>query len=112
MAHRADVDGVRVRRIDRDTRNVVRVLEPNVRPRFAGVYRLVDAIAGERAARREGVAGADPHDVRIGRGGRDRADRELVVSVEDRLERRAVVGRLPQSARPEADVEGVEMLLP
>ena len=60
VAHRGDVDDVRVLRMDEDARDVVRVAQAHVRPRLARVGRLVDAVAGVRAARLVGLAGADP----------------------------------------------------
>ena len=109
VAHRGDVHDVGIRRMDRDARDVVRVLEAHVLPRLARVRRLVDAVARIRAARREGVARADPDDVRVrGRYG-DVANRELALPVEHRLERRAVVGRLPHASGPERHVERVQV---
>ena len=50
MPHHPDVDNVRIGQVDHDARDVVRVVESHIRPRLAGIYRLVDAVAGERAA--------------------------------------------------------------
>src|SRR5207247_987065 len=40
MTHRRDVHELGIRRMDADARDVARVLEPDVRPRFSGVGRL------------------------------------------------------------------------
>jgi len=52
------------------------------------------------AARRGVFARADPHDLRVGVGHRDVADRDDRLVVENRLPADAVVHRLPQAARP------------
>ena len=111
VAHGRDVDDVGVRRVDDDPRDVLRVGEPHVLPGLAGVGRLVDAVArvGDADARR--VAGADPDDVLVGRGDGHAPDAGHVLPVEHRLERRAVVRRLPQAAVADRDVEGVEVRL-
>ena len=82
----------------------------HVRPGLAGVDGLVDAVAGVRAPGAVGLARPDPDDVRVGRGHGHIADRELRLAVEDRLEGRPVVDRLPDAAVPRPDVERVEMI--
>ena len=63
-----------------------------------------------RAPGAVGLARPDPDDVRVRRGHGDVADRELGLGVEDGLERRAVVDRLPDAAVARADVERIEVL--
>ena len=92
-------------------RHVVRFGQSHVRPRAAGVDRFVDAVAGVRAARLVGLARAHPDDVRGRRRNRHGANRRDILMVEDRLEGRAVVGRLPHAAVPGRDVERVEVLV-
>ena len=75
-------------RVDHDARDVMRVAQPHVRPRLAGILRLVDAVARVRAARAARVAGSDPDDPGIRRRDGDGADRQLVLAIEDRREGR------------------------
>src|SRR4030095_5376303 len=78
---------------------------PHVRPRRAGVGRLVDAVAGNVAvADRPRLAGAGPYDFRIRWRPRQRADPPHPLGVEHRLERFRAVGGLPDAARGGARV--------
>ena len=86
------------------------ITKAHVRPRLAGVERLVDPIAGIRAAGASRLSGADPDDRRVRRGNGDGSDRQLALTVEDRLERRAAVGRLEDAARPGREIERVEVI--
>ena len=74
MAERGDVDEVGVRRVDADRGDGQRLLEADVRPRLAGVGRLVDAVALDDVAAQLGLAHADVDDVRIRLGDGDGAD--------------------------------------
>src|SRR5215472_6376693 len=96
LTDRADVDAVRVSRIDHDPRDVPRRVETHVLPRASCVGRLVDAIA-ERVVRanQPGLTRAGPHGVVRGRRDGERADGGNVLVVEDRPPGDAGVGRLP-----------------
>ncbi len=83
--------------------------QAEMRPRLAGVGRLVDAVAGREVGPDDAAAGADVDDVRIGRRDGDRADRSGRLAIEERLPVRAVVGRAPDAAVVEADVEDVRL---
>ena len=76
---------------------------PGIGP--AAVNRLVDAVAPRRALAVVRLAGADPDEVGVALRHRDVADRHQSLALELRLERRAVVDRLPHPAVRGADVE-------
>ena len=110
MTERGDVDDVRVGRVDDDAPDVVRFRQTHVRPTLSLVGRLVDAVAPVRGARVVRLSGTEIQDARVGRGDRDRADREDVLVVEENLERDSVVGRLPQMPRGGREVVRVRLL--
>ncbi len=110
VPHHGDVDDIGVLGMDEDPGDMVRVAEAHVRPGLAGVDGLPDAVAGARAAGAIGLARSDPDDLGIGRGHGDVADRKLRLGVEDGLEGRAVVHRLPYAAVPGPDIERVKVL--
>src|SRR6185436_5301395 len=103
---RADVDGVAVGRVDGDLRDALGVLQADFGPVVAAVGGLVHAVPDGDAVARPGLAGAGPDRLRILRIDGDRADRLRARLVEDGLERRAAVDRLPDAAARRADVEG------
>ena len=84
-AERGDVDDVGILRVDDDPADVLRLAQPHVLPGLAAVGRLVDAVAPRRALAVVRFAGADPHDVRIGRVDGDVANRHRRLRVEDVL---------------------------
>src|SRR6185295_13375146 len=75
VAERAGQHDVRIARVDDDAADPPRRVEAAVRPRLAGVCRLVDAVADRDVAADERFAGAGPDDVRVRRRDRQRADR-------------------------------------
>ena len=107
MAERRDVDRVGVLRIDDDARDRLRLFQPDVGEGLAAVGRLVDAVAERRGLAVVRLAGADVDDVRVARMDGDVADRGGGVGVEHRLERHAVVLRLPHAADGVAKVDDV-----
>src|SRR5687768_15065007 len=94
-----------------DACDVMRVLETHVRPGLPRVERLVDAVAGVRAARGVGVTCPDPDDVGLRRRQSEVADRSRALAVEDRLPGGAVVCGLPDPADPARLVDRVEVIL-
>src|SRR5262249_30195793 len=84
VAEGGDVDDVRVPRVDDDAADVVRFLEAHVPPGLAAVGGPVHALAPRDAVARVGLAGADPDDVRVGRGHGDVADGGRALVLEDR----------------------------
>ena len=97
---------VRVARMDLDSPDVVRVLQPQVRPGAPRVGGAVDAVAPRRALPVVGLAGADPHHVRVGRRDGHGADRSGRFVPENVLEGDPRVLGLPHPAARDADVEG------
>ena len=103
--HDAREDDVGVRRMHEDAADAAGLVESHVRPRAAGVHRLVDAVADHVAvANRPRFAGAGPDDVRIGGRDGERADRRHRHAVGHRHPADAAVGRLPHAARRGAGV--------
>src|SRR5262249_50665052 len=105
LAGHAGVDDVRVLRVDDDPDDALGLLEPHVRPGLATVGGLVDAVADRDRVPRPGLAAADPDRLRVRRSVGDRADTLHRLLVEDRLEGRPAVERLPHAARRRADEE-------
>src|SRR5262249_34661343 len=81
------------------------LLQSDVGPVLAAVRGLVDAIADRDAVARPRFARADPDDFRVLRIDRDRADGLDGLFVEDRLESRAAIDRLPHAAAGRAYVD-------
>ena len=100
VAGRRDVQRVRVVRVDADTRDVERIVEPSIAPGGAAIAAAEDPFSPVRT-----VAGADVEHLRVGVGHRDVADRVDRHIVEDRLPGDAGVGGLPQSAGRSRGVE-------
>ena len=109
MAEHRDEEPVRILRIDVDLRDHLALAQTEMRPRLAGVGRLVHAVARREIGANDARARADVDDVRIGRRDGDRADRSGRLLVEQRLPVRAVVGRAPHAAVVEADVDDVRL---
>src|SRR5262249_41528680 len=98
LARRADVDRVRVAPIYQNLCDAFGLLQSDVGPILAAVRGFVDAVANRDAVAGPCFAGADPDDFRVLRINRDRADGLDRLFVEDRLECRAAVDRLPHAA--------------
>ena len=96
---------VGVGRVHADLRDVLRVSQADLRPRLAGIGRLVDAVARRDVAADLGLARADVDDVGVRGGDGDGTDRrtgDLIVG--DRLPGHAAVGGLPETAAGGAEV--------
>ena len=98
-----DVHDVRIGRVHDDAADRPRLLEPHRLPGEPAVGRFENA-----AARRDGVAGVlfarpRPHLRRVAGGDGQLAHRDAALIVEDRPERDAGVGRLPDPARRARD---------
>ena len=101
------VDGVGVFRMHLDAADVLRLGQAEEAPGAAAVGALEHA-----AARRDGIAGvlltgADIERVGVGRCDGHVAHRHAALVLEDRPERRAGVGGLPDTAASSRDVEGL-----
>ena len=98
MAERGNEQPIGVARIDGDVGNLLRVAQSEVRPRLAGVGRLVDAVARSKDPDGAALAAADVDDVLASEGAMAIADRTCGLLVEDRNPDAAGVGRLPHAA--------------
>ena len=107
---RRHVDGGGIARVDDDLPDVLRLLEPDALPAFAGVGRLVQPVAEVRAALARILTRAEPHHVGILRIDDDAAKRERAALVEDRREGNPAVLGLPQAAKRTGDIPDVRVL--
>jgi hypothetical protein len=110
VAEDGDEYPVRIARVDGDLWNLLSVAEAEVRPRLAGVGRLVDPVTGREVGALQPFPAADVHDVRVRRSERDRADRAGRLIVEDRDPGTSEVGGLPDTTVDDADVEDVRLI--
>ena len=110
MAERRDEQTIRVLRIDDDGTDLACLAQAEMLPARPGVGRLVDAVADREIRTLQPLAAADVDDVGIGWRDRDRADRLRRLPVEERRPRQPVIGRLPDAAVVDADVEHVRLL--
>src|SRR4029079_9167289 len=103
---RRDEHTVRVARVYEDARDLLRLLEPDVRPRRPGIGALVHAVAFGHAAAGDQVAGADVYDVAVRWRHLERADHLGVLdAVGDGPPGGTGVGGLPDAAGGRSDVE-------
>ncbi len=106
VPERRHVDEVRVARMHAHAPDVPRVAQSDVRPRRAAVRRAIDAVAVRHVPADARFAGAGVHDVAVGRGDVDRADRGgLEEAVGDVLPVGAAIRRLPHAAGAGAEIE-------
>src|SRR5262249_20718413 len=105
------IGDVRVFRVDGDAADVARLLDAEVLPGLAAVGGAIGPVAPGDAVARVALAGADPDDVRVGRGHGDGADAQGRLVVEDRRPGGAVVGRLPDAAGGRGDVHDRRVVL-
>ena len=109
VAERGDEEAVGIARVDGDVGDLLRVAQAQMRPRLAGVGRLVDAVAGREIRPVQAFAAADVDDVGVGRRDGDRADGSGRLVVEDRLPHATGVGRLPDAAVDRRHIERVRV---
>src|SRR5205823_10790820 len=95
---RRDIDRIRILRMDRNTTNVFRVLEAQIFPTLAAIFRFVHAVAIADTALRVALAGAHPNDGRIFRIELHIANRVRALMFKYRRPCRAVVLSLPHSS--------------
>ena len=107
MAEDSDEQTVGVPRVDDDLRDLLAVSQAQVGPGLPGVGGLVDAVARGQIRPLQSLAAPDVDDVRVRRREGDGADRPARLVVEDREPGAPVVGRLPDAAVDDADVEDV-----
>ena len=109
VAERRDEQAVGIARIDGDARDLLRVVEAELRPCAAGVGGLVDAVTRRQVGPVQAFAAPDVDDVRIGGGHGDRSDGSGGLVVEDRHPGAPGVGRFPDAAVHRRHVEGVRL---
>ena len=105
MPDRGDEQSIGIVRIDRDLPDVLRVLETDVRPRAAGIGRLVHAVSIADRITQRALATADVHGVGRRWCHRDGADGRDGLRIEDRLPGPAAVDRLPHAAIHRTEIE-------
>src|ERR1017187_9095092 len=101
---RGDVDRVGIGGVHHDAADVVRLLKAQMRPRHAGVGRLVDAITPGRTLAVVGLAGAHVDNGGVGRRDGDVADGRIGLIFEQRLPCGAAVDGLEEAAAGRADI--------
>src|SRR6185503_4069351 len=89
--------------------DMARVFKSDELPRLSRIGTLVHAIALQDVVANAGFAGADIHNVGIGLGNRDRADRGELFLVGHGNPIDAAVGRLPHPAADTAEVIGIRL---
>src|SRR6185503_1525927 len=99
MPHRGGKDDLRVRRVNDDAREALRLAESEVLPGAAAIGRLVDAVAERDRVADEAFAGADVDDIGIVGLYGDGADRQRPTVVEDRLESRPTIRGFVETRR-------------
>src|SRR5689334_4200255 len=105
MPDGGDEDHRRIAWVDGDLADVLRFIEADVRPRRAGVGRLVHPITeSDRIAERR-LAAADVNHVGCRRRDGDGTDRRHRLRIEDRRPDTAGVDRLPDAAVHSAEIE-------
>ena len=96
---------LRIGRMDDDAADVLRFPETHVRPAFAAVLGLVDAVAPGCAALIVVLTRSYPDDLGIAWRNCDVADRRRALVIEDRLPGGAAVDGFPDTARCRRNVE-------
>ena len=104
MPERRREDHVRIARMNDDAADTTRLLQTTVLPGAPRVDRTVDAVTDRDVGADEGLAGARPDHVGVGRCDGERADRRGWRVVEDRFPGRAGVGALEDASRGPARV--------
>ena len=109
MSQHRNEDPVGLLRVDRDSRDLLTVAQPEVSPRLAGVNRLIETVSGREIGTLQSFARADVDHARIARRDFHRADAPRRLLVEDRIPGASGIGGLPDAAVGRADVERVRL---
>jgi hypothetical protein len=104
VAERGHVRHVRVARIEHDARDLLRLLEPDVLPRLAGVGGLPHSVAVRHVAANRILAAADPDYIGILLVDGNGADAAAEVGVAHRYGGLAAVGGFPDTTARGAEV--------
>ena len=110
MADRGHPHDIRIRRVNEDACDALRLPESRMHERGAAVGALVDTVPERRTLPVVRLARTHVEDIGIGGREGEGADGVRLVAVEDRFERRPVVRRLPQTAGREPHVEDPRVL--
>ncbi len=111
MAERGDPHDIRVRGMDDNAGDMLRVAEAHVRPGRAAVGGLVDSVAPVCAARQGVVAGARPHHIGVRRGDCQGADGRDSGGIGDEFPGSAAVRGAPHAAGASSGEHDVAMRL-
>src|SRR5882762_6506780 len=111
MSQRCHIHHIRVLRMNHDSPDVARRLQPHLLPGLPAVERLVRTIAPGGALPVVRLASSDPHHGGVRRRNRDVANRRHALFIEYRLPRRAVVRCFPHAPRCRAHVHNVRIAL-
>src|SRR6266513_1438095 len=109
MAEDRDENPVLVARIDNDAADLLSVAEAEVTPCLAGIGGFVDAVAGRKVRPLNSFSAPDINHVRIRGRHREVADRASRLLVEDGCPDATIIGRLPDAAVVDADVEDIRL---
>lgn len=106
MAESADVDDLRISRVNYDSTDLAGILQAYVRPRRAAVGRFVNAVAGRQVGSNVGFAGAGIDRLRVGWCKRDGPDRANGLVVKDWPPDSPSVRGVPDAAIDRAEIKG------
>jgi hypothetical protein len=107
MAENRDEEAIGILRIHEDRADLPAVGEPEMRPGLSAVGRFVDPVTHGEVRPLEAFSAPHVEGVRVGRRHRKRSDRARGLSIENGLPGAASVGRLPDAAVVDADVEEI-----
>src|SRR5260370_17304989 len=111
MSQSCHVHDIRILRMNHDSPDVPRRLQPHFFPSLAAIERLVSAVAPGGALTVVRLARPDPHHCGVRRCDGDVADGRDTLLVEYRFPGRAVVRRFPYATRGCANVHDVGIAL-
>ena len=101
----ANVNDVRILRIDHNPADLARVLQPDVIPRCAAIRGFVDAVSGREVLANVALAGSGINGSGIGGSHGQCADRGHRLAVKNRRPDDSGIGRLPDSAIDSAKIK-------
>src|SRR5258708_181918 len=98
VTKRADIDDIRVSRVDHDPADLARVLQTDVGPSSAAINRFVNPVARREIRTNVGLARPNVDGLRVRWGYNDGADRADGLVVEDWRPNSSSVGRFPDAS--------------
>ncbi len=105
MPESADIDNVRILRVDHNPADLPRVLQPYVTPRGAAVSGFVDAVTGREIFANVALAGPGIDSLSVGGSHGQRPDRGHWLAVKDWCPDNSGVGRFPYPAIDRAKIK-------